>query len=133
MEIWIYIAIFIGIDLIILFFVFSKLKKKKFSAAEQKKFSTYRQKISSEPDRAKAVMAADNLLDEVLKKKGYSGSLGEKLKKARPLFSSNNQLWDAHKLRNRVAHELNASVSANETFQALQSFKKALKDLGVKI
>lgn len=133
MEIWLYVAIFIGIDLVILFLVFTKLKKKNFSGAEQKKFFQHWQKISQESDRVKAVMAADNLLDEVLRKKGYSGSLGEKLKKARPLFSSNNELWEAHKLRNRLAHELNATVSANESFKALQSFKKALRDLGVKI
>lgn len=133
MELWIGLAFFLLIDVVIVIFVLVKIRTKKFSATEQQKFSEYWQRIKQESDSAKAVMAADILLDKVLKRKGYKGSLGEKLKKAAPLFSSNNDVWFAHKLRNRLAHELHAEVSSVEASKALQAFKRALQDLGVKL
>lgn len=57
-----------------------------------------------------AVMEADKLLDYVLKSKRIKGdTLGERLKNAKHLFktSSYNRVWEAHKLRNRLAHEMN--------------------------
>ena len=133
MELWIALAAFITIDIALLFFVLSKKRKNKFSESEQKKFQEHWHKIINEQDQSKAIMAADNLLDLALRKKGYQGSLGEKLQKARSLFSSNNDVWFAHKLRNRLAHELHAHVSGSESSKALHSFKKALLDLGIKL
>ncbi len=79
-----------------------------------------------------AIMDADKLLDYTLKSRGYQGSLGEKLKKAGPLFSDENGVWFAHKLRNRVAHEL-GDIRYAEVKSALKSFKRALNDLGANL
>src|SRR5690349_3060550 len=50
-----------------------------------------------------AILAADTLLDEALKKKHLSGrSMGERLVKAQRLFSDNDSLWFAHKLRTQL-------------------------------
>ena len=55
------------------------------------------------------------------------------MKKAGQLFSDRNGIWSAHKLRNRIAHELDVKVSEKETRTALTQFKKALRDLGIKL
>ena len=81
---------------------------------------------------AQAVMDADKLLDYLLGKHGFVGSLGEKLKKAGPRFSDLDGAWRAHKLRNRAAHEL-GNLDKRATQEALKQFKKGLNDLGGKL
>lgn len=110
-------------------------KKKRYSAKDlavfQKLWKEAETQIDIHPEQA--VMKADKILDHALKKAGYSGTLGEKLKKARAVFSDNNAVWTAHKLRNKIAHEVHVNVSQQDAKSALKSFKKALKDLGLSL
>ena len=78
-----------------------------------------------------ALMKADKLLDYVLKIKGYNGSMGDKLKKAGVLFHDINGIWEAHKMRNKIAHEIGYKLTASECAKYLIKIKNALKDLGV--
>ncbi len=78
-----------------------------------------------------AVMEADKLLDHALKARGFAGTtMGERLKSAGKAFMNTNAVWDAHKLRNRLAHEQNVQLNAFNTDKTLASFKAGLKDLG---
>ncbi len=54
-----------------------------------------------------AIIEADIILDEMVTKMGYRGdSLGEKLKSIEPSdFLTLNAAWEAHKVRNKIAHE----------------------------
>jgi|CXWL01.1.fsa_nt_gi hypothetical protein len=54
-----------------------------------------------------AIIEADIMLDEMLTERGYTGAgVGEKLKTADPeKFSTLNDAWEAHKVRNQIAHE----------------------------
>ena len=54
-----------------------------------------------------AIIEADIMLDEELTKRGYTGAgVGEKLKVAgRSDFATLNDAWEAHKVRNQIAHE----------------------------
>jgi len=54
-----------------------------------------------------AIIEADIILDDVLKQQGYAGnSLGERLKSISPnQLESLQDAWEAHKIRNRIAHE----------------------------
>lgn len=85
--------------------------------------------LNEHPD--KAVLKADKLLDHALGKAGYSGNLGEKLRHARSVLSDNNAIWSAHKLRNRIAHEIDITVSVQQAKTALKAFRKAFHDLGI--
>jgi hypothetical protein len=80
-----------------------------------------------------AVIDADKILDYALTKKGFLGNMGEKLQAAYYLFSDLNGVWSAHKLRNRMAHELVDEMDERQVKDALRKFKQALFDLGVKI
>ena len=78
-----------------------------------------------------AVLEADKLLDHALKARLVSGeTMGDRLKNARGIFMNNDKVWQAHKLRNRLAHEHGVQLSATATDQALRGFKAGLKDLG---
>ncbi len=78
-----------------------------------------------------AVIDADKLLDEALRKKGYKGkTMGERLVAAQRDLSDNDNVWYAHKLRNRLVHEPNVKMKKNEARNALEGIKKGLRDLG---
>jgi hypothetical protein len=78
-----------------------------------------------------AVIDADKLLDEALKKRRYKGkTMGERLVAAQRSLTNNDAVWFAHKLRNRLVHEPGASVNKKDVQRALEGFKQALKDLG---
>lgn len=80
-----------------------------------------------------AVMEADKLADYVLKAKvGSDGNMGDRLKKSQKLFSNYNDyqnLWEAHKMRNRIAHEADHELYPAEVKKVISYFEKALKDL----
>lgn len=78
-----------------------------------------------------AIINADKLVDQALRDKGVAGqTMGDRLKVSKGSFSQLDALWNAHKLRNKIAHEPNVTVGYDQTRKALASFKRALKDLG---
>ncbi len=78
----------------------------------------------------KAIVDADNLLDEALKRKHFKGkSTGERLVSAQHYFSSNDSLWFSHKLKNRIEEEDLRKLTKQQTLDALASFKLALTDI----
>lgn len=77
------------------------------------------------------ILNADKLLDQALRERGFKGeTMGERMKSAKGLWANANQVWSAHKLRNKIAHETNVRVSFDDTRRALAAFKQGLKDLG---
>lgn len=78
-----------------------------------------------------SILEADKLLDRAMHEIGFPGkTMGERLKKSNNRFSNLNAIWQAHKLRNYIAHEPNFSVSFTQAQNALTIYKQALKDLG---
>ncbi len=77
------------------------------------------------------VTEADKLLDKALIEAGIMGkTMGDRLKKCNGRFEDLNAVWRAHKLRNMIAHEPDFEVSYIQAKNALEIYKKALKDLG---
>jgi hypothetical protein len=77
------------------------------------------------------VLNADKLLDQALRERGVKGeTMGERMKAAKDTWSSANNVWAAHKLRNRIAHESEVQVSYDDARRALVAFKQALRDVG---
>jgi len=75
------------------------------------------------------IMEADNVLLEVLAEKGYQGDgVGEKLKGAS--FKTIDLAWDAHKVRNRIAHEgSNFELTEREAKRAFMMYESVFRDL----
>lgn len=79
-----------------------------------------------------AVIDADKLLDEALRRKHYKGkTTGERLVAAQRDLSDNDAVWYAHKLRNRLVHEPDTQLKKREAQAALAGFRQGLKDLGM--
>ena len=75
------------------------------------------------------IMEADNVLLEVLREKGYRGEgVGEMLKNAS--FKTVDLAWDAHKVRNRIAHEgSDFQLTEREAKRAFILYESVLRDL----
>ncbi len=75
------------------------------------------------------IIEADNLLYDVLKSKGYAGeTMGDMLKVAN--FNSISEAWDAHKVRNRIAHEGSSYVLTEREARRIHSlYEQVLRDL----
>lgn len=60
----------------------------------------------NESDWRLAIIEADTMLDDMLDVMGYEGEgIGEKLKQIEKSdFNTLNQAWEAHKVRNNIAH-----------------------------
>ncbi len=80
-----------------------------------------------------AIIEADNLLDEALKIAGLRGiTLGDKLKGVTEEQLPNiNLIWEAHKIRNRIAHEAQFKLNRDTAEKALAVYEQTLKDLTV--
>lgn len=78
-----------------------------------------------------AILEADILLEEMLEKKGYIGdTLGEKLKNAdKGNFASLDKAWEAHKIRNQIAHEgASFVVGEREAKRVVGLFREVLDE-----
>lgn len=89
------------------------------------------QKFCAEPATwPLAIINADKLLDEALKKRRFRGkTMGERLVAAQHALTDNDGAWYAHKLRNRLVHET-VNLKKGNVQEALVGFRDALKDLG---
>lgn len=78
---------------------------------------------------AMKVLHADAVFGKAMEAAGYQGTVGDMLKAAGPRFQHLNAVWQAHKLRNVIAHEPGTKVSDAEAKAALGALKKAIDDL----
>ena len=87
-----------------------------------------------EGDWRRAIIEADNMLDDLLTERGYLGeTLGEKLKGANPLqFTTLDLAWQAHKVRNAIAHLGEAyPLSERETRATIDFYARVFEEFGI--
>ena len=80
-----------------------------------------------------AIIEADKLVDDLLKQAGYPGdTMGERLMNIEQgQLLSLQGLWEAHKIRNKLAHDVNYFLRYAEARQAIKFFEEALKELQI--
>ena len=81
-----------------------------------------------------AIIEADIILDNALTERGYAGNtLGERLKSISPQqLSTLNDAWEAHKVRNRIAHEGADFVLTQRIAQeTITRYQRVFAELGI--
>lgn len=126
------VAILFGL---VVLFILSRLVKHKPRRLNQqyyqKKWLEILARVKTYDGMILAVIDADKLLDEALRKRNYRGkTMGERLVAAQHEISDNDAVWHAHKMRNRLVHQSTVRLRKNEAKNALAGFRKGLKDLG---
>lgn len=84
-------------------------------------------------DWRQAIMEADVMLDDAISSRGYTGEgIGEKMKQVeRGDINTIDDAWEAHKIRNRVAHEgTNYELTQRETRRAINLYENVFRELG---
>jgi hypothetical protein len=80
-----------------------------------------------------AILEADIMLNELLDLQGYKGeTIAEKMKQvSRTNFNSIDDAWEAHKVRNRVAHEgVDYHISEREKNHVINLYQRVFKEFG---
>jgi uncharacterized membrane protein len=81
-----------------------------------------------------ALIEADIILDEILKQQGYAGaSLGERLRSISPSsLASLDDAWQAHKLRNQIAHGgVDFVLTQKLAKETINRYLRVFADLGI--
>ncbi len=117
--------------LIIFTYAYIKFKYKKINVKKyQKKWNILQQMCSDKKLWYQAIIEADTLLDEALKKKHFHGkTTGERLVSAQNIFSENSDVWFSHKLKNKIADNNITKITKKDTVKALKGIRSALRDL----
>lgn len=118
---------------IVVQYMFIKLMKRALRAGARIAIEQAWKRVNAHEHGSLKIVEADKILDEALRLLGYKGTLGDKLKKAGPRFSNLNDVWWAHKLRNKAVHELNHKPHDAEVDRAIGIYHKALTDLGARL
>ncbi|HEY1064330.1 MAG TPA: hypothetical protein VGE30_03490 [Candidatus Saccharimonadales bacterium] len=130
---WQLIVVLAGVLLVLL--LSGVVAKRRPSKLNQEQFAEKWQELQSlcadKTTWPLAVINADKLVDEALKKRSYKGkTMGERLVSAQHDLSSNDTVWFGHKLRNKLVHEDYKLTNKSDVKNALLGFLQALRDLG---
>lgn len=88
-------------------------------------------KSDNESDWKVAILEADSILSELLEDLKYDGdNLGERLKSVpKGDMQSIDNAWEAHKMRNRIAHEgATMALTKKELGDTLANFEKVFRE-----
>ena len=126
-ELIIYVIISVLIFTLIFLSVFLRKKNKLTKPKKTLYLVKIKELYSQEP--GKKIILFDSMLSHILLDLWYSWNLWEQLKK-KPKEIKNyiNEIWELHKLRNKIAHELN---TFDKKFLEKNAYKyeNILKDL----
>jgi hypothetical protein len=133
------IALLIALALVVIVLVYLLVrlegpsKSQWKSIARTKLGSIDRKSSGATTDGLKVILVEiDSLLDYCLKQKGMRGdTMGDRIKSSKLLFSREEYdwIWKAHKLRNRIVHEVDfypSPAQLREEFNVLRSVVRKL-------
>lgn len=96
-----------------------------------RKWKMLQQRLPDKQQWRDAVIDADNLLDDALKRKKVKGrTMGERLVNAQRIFSDNDAVWYGHKLRKKLESNPDYTPKKNEVKKALLGLRLGIKDTG---
>ncbi|MBI2618017.1 hypothetical protein HYW58_01035 [Candidatus Kaiserbacteria bacterium] len=84
----------------------------------------------NENDWRHAIIEADTILDEIVKRAGFPGeTLGERLRGiGKGDLSVVDEAWEAHKVRNRIAHDgAQYRLTKRETLRIIELYRKVFE------
>lgn len=106
------------------------------SGVKSKRFEVVEKHMTSDnpAEWRLAIIEADTLLEEMVKKMGYEGTtLGEMLKNIEPSdFTTLNSAWEAHKIRNQIAHQGSSFLlTKREAKRVVQLYERVFREFDI--
>jgi hypothetical protein len=106
-----------------------RLQAVTLSEAKKKQFFAMLQDIKNIKDDYRQIIAADALCSKALAAAGVTGSMGEQLKAIDNWYPRIDNIWRAHKLRNKLAHEPSFTLKKPQKDHAMAEFEYLLQSL----
>ena len=122
----------IGVIFLLGIFVIFLRRKRKLSGSDFQKFST---KIleTKTLDPAHAILESHKIfaaaLGKIIGENAKKMTAAARVSQFQKRFPNQKQIWNFHRLRNRIAHETDARVSSVQADQARENFVRALRSL----
>lgn len=90
-----------------------------------------RLETANEAEYKLAIIEADSMIDEALKRLGFGGqTLEERLQNISPIIFTNlSELKDAHRLRNNIVHDPNFLLSMDQARRVMGIYEQSLTEL----
>lgn len=104
-----------------------RVKQEKF----KHKWRALQSRCSDKTQWTIAIVEADDLLAEALKKKRIKGkTIGERLVNVQRQLTDNDAVWFGHKLRAKIDTNPDIKLNKTDVMKALTGIRQALKDIG---
>lgn len=125
---YIFAVIIIIIPLLGVFFTFWFSKQRELRKDKKDEYKNDIQKISILSSPSEQIMKYDIILHRILKDYGYSWNVCDQLKAKPRMINNLNTIWSLHKLRNKLAHDMEP-ISVDLLKKNAQEFEKELLKL----
>ncbi len=130
-EAYVAIGVSFVVVLALTIIIFKKVPKRLKRDYYATKWKKLQDRCPDKTQWATAIMEADSLLDEALRKKRYKGkSAGERMVEAQKIFTNNDAVWFGHKLRTKLDANPELPLTQNDVQKALIGLRQGLKDIG---
>jgi len=123
---WLSILAFLALITVIVVAVLS-VRRKRLSPQKRAHLLSQWRNVATISDPVRRVFEAEKVVDVLLMELRFRGSFADKLKAAGPLLGDVQPLWNAHKVRNRLAHEVGFVVSEEESRRAVAAFERTVR------
>jgi hypothetical protein len=124
------VAVLLVVGIVVYYKRPRKLKKAKTDNFS-KRWKELQKLLSDKDNWNEAIIRADKMLDEALRKSHVKGkSMGERLVAAEKMFSDHDAVWFGHKLCGRIKSDNPPKLRANDVKKALLGIGQGLKDIG---
>ena len=115
---------------LILTLLITYLRSRRSKGSYEERWKENQKLLAQKKEWKEAVINADQMLDEVLKKRKFKGkTMGERLVAAQHEITSNDMVWFSHKLKNKILYE-GLELTKTDVKKAMLGFWQALRDLG---
>lgn len=126
------LAIAGGVVIIFIFLAFVLSRRRVKPEHFKQKWQDLQKFCASKETWPIAIITADKLLDEALKKKRFKGkSTGERLVAAQRDLTDNDGIWYAHNIAKKLMDEAAIRLKQSDVKKSLVGYRQALRDLGV--
>ncbi|HPN67569.1 MAG TPA: hypothetical protein PLZ62_02850 [bacterium] len=137
----VYVLIILGLALLLALMamwliLWAKPKGKRLKQSGFEKYWQQVIKISNQDNpsaKKQAIIEADKVLDLIARSMVEGENLGDRLRKMEKIFYHREryqQAWTAHKVRNKIAHEIDYNLSESEYSMVMSNYRKVFEDLG---
>jgi len=127
------VAVVTGVVVLVILVLLVRLSRRRIKPDQFKqKWQDLQKFCASKETWPLAIITADKLLDEALKKKHFKGkSMGERLVSAQRDLTDNDGVWYAHNIAKKLMDEAAIRLKQTDVKKSLVGYRQALRDLGV--